>query len=450
MKIVLVGGGKVGFALCRSLVAENHDVVLIEQDEAVLNHIVSRFDIIGLLGNGADFAILEQAGVQECDIFIALTEHDEVNMISAVLAKKMGAKETIVRVRNPEYSNAYFKEKNILGFSLIVNPELLAARAISNIIDFPNALSVERFAGGRVSLMEFVVKDSSGLCQMPISDFRKKFGNVIVCAMERDHQLMIPSGDVTIQDKDRIFVTGNRVDMMLFHNYFKSRAVKSLLIVGAGKIAYYLLGILKDSRIDTKVIEINPERARFFSEKFPNLYIVQGDGTAKDILLEESAPHYDAVATLTGVDEENIITSMFLDRVGVHKNITKVNRTSLLEIIHAPDFSSIITPKSIAVDNTIMHFIRGRVNAQYSDLQAMHHLANGQIETLQFQIKEANKMTAKPLSQLKLKKEVLIAAIIRKGKTIFPTGEDILEVGDKLLVTTLLPNITKIYDLIER
>ena len=449
MKIVLVGGGKVGFALCRSLVAEKHDVVLIEQNEAVLNHIVSRFDIMGLLGNGADFTILEQAGVQECDIFIALTEYDEVNMISAVLAKKMGAKETIVRVRNPEYSNAYFKEKNILGFSLIVNPELLAARAISNIIDFPNALSVERFAGGRVSLMEFVIKDSSGLCQMPISDFRKKFGNIIVCAMERDHQLMIPSGDVTIQDKDRIFVTGNRVDMMLFHNYFKSRAVKSLLIVGAGKIAYYLVGILKDSRIDTKVIEINPERARFFSEKFPNLYIVQGDGTAKDILLEESAPSYDAVATLTGVDEENIITSMFLDRVGVQKNITKVNRTSLLEIIHAPDFSSIITPKIIAVD-TIMHFIRGRVNAQYSDLQAMHHLANGQIETLQFHIKEANKMTAKPLSHLKLKKGILIAAIIRKGKTIFPTGEDTLEVGDQLLVITLLPNITKIYDLIER
>ena len=448
MKIVLVGGGKVGFALCRSLVAEKHDVVLIEQNEAVLNHIVSRFDIMGLLGNGADFAILEQAGVQECDIFIALTEYDEVNMISAVLAKKMGAKETIVRVRNPEYSNAYFKEKNILGFSLIVNPELLAARAISNIIDFPNALSVERFAGGRVSLMEFVVKDASGLCQMPISEFRKKF-DVIVCALERNHELIIPSGEMTLQDKDRIFVTGNRVDMMRLHNHFKARTVKSFLIIGAGKIAYYLVGILKDSRIDTKVIEINPERARFFSEKFPNLYIVQGDGTAKDILLEESAPSYDAVATLTGVDEENIITSMFLDRVGVQKNITKVNRTSLLEIIHAPDFSSIITPKIIAVD-TIMHFIRGRVNAQYSDLQAMHHLANGQIETLQFHIKEANKMTAKPLSHLKLKKGILIAAIIRKGKTIFPTGEDTLEVGDQLLVITLLPNITKIYDLIER
>lgn len=237
MKIILVGGGKVGFALCRSLVAEKHDVLLIEQDEAVLNHIVSRFDIIGILGNGGDFAILEQASVQDCDIFIALTEHDEVNMIGAVLAKKMGAKETIVRVRNPEYSNSYFKEKNILGFSLIVNPELLAARAIANIIDFPNALSVERFAGGRVSLMEFVVKSTSGLCQMPISDFRKKFGNVIVCAIERNHQIIIPSGDMTGQDKDRIFVTGNRVDMILFHNYFNTQSFSK------SNLVHYLLTV---------------------------------------------------------------------------------------------------------------------------------------------------------------------------------------------------------------
>ena len=449
MKIILVGGGKVGSALCSSLVADDHDVVLIEQNETVLNYMTRRFDIIGLAGNGADFAMLEAANVQDCDIFIAMTQYDEVNMVAAVLAKKMGAKETIVRVRNPEYSNPYFKEKNILGFSLIVNPELLAARAIANIIDFPNALSVERFAGGLVSLMEFIVRKDSNICQMSMADFRKKFGNVIVCAIERDHKLMIPSGNMILEDKDRIFVTGDRVDMMLFHNYIKSRVVKSLLIVGAGKIAYYLLGILKDSRIDTKVIELNPSRAAFFSEKFPKLYIVQGDGTTKDTLLEESAQHYDAVATLTGVDEENIITSMFLDSIGVQKNITKVNRTSLLEIINTPDFSSIITPKTIAVD-TIMHFIHGRANAQYSDLQAIHHLANGQVETIQLLIKEENKMTGKPLSNLKFKKDILIAAIIRNGKTIFPTGEDTLEVGDKLVVITLLSNITKIYDLLER
>ena len=215
MKIIVVGGGKVGSALCRSLVAEKHDVILIEQNEAVLNRITKRYDIMGIVGNGANFKILEQADVEHCDIFIAMTEHDEVNMVSAVLAKRMGAKETIVRVRNPEYSNSYFKEKNILGFSLIVNPELLAARYIANIIEFPNALSVERFANGRVSLMEFKVKQNSDLCQMTMSQFRKKFGNVLICAINRNGQLLIPDGEITILQNDIIYVTGNRVEVII-------------------------------------------------------------------------------------------------------------------------------------------------------------------------------------------------------------------------------------------
>ena len=449
MKIIVVGGGKVGTALCRSLVAEKHDVILIEQDEAVLNQITKRYDIIGIAGNGANFKILEQADISHCDIFISMTEQDEVNMVSAVLAKRMGAKETIVRVRNPEYSNPYFKEKNILGFSLVVNPELLTARYIANIIDFPNALSVEHFANGRVALMEFKLKEDSNLCQMNISQFRKKFGNIIVCAIERKGHLEIPDGDFTLEAGDKIYVTGNRLDIVQFHNMVRPRVVKSLMIIGAGKIAYYLLNILKNSKIELKIIESNRERANFFSQEFPDLYVVHGDGTAKDILLEERANNFDAIATLTGVDEENIITSMFLNNLGVQKNITKINRTSLLEIIDNQDFASIVTPKGIAVD-TIMHFIRGRYNAQFSNLEALHHVANGQIETLQFQIKEENKMTGIPLSQLHLKKDVLIAAIIRQGKAIFPTGDDDLQVGDKIIVTTLLQNITQIYDLLAR
>ena len=325
MKIIVVGGGKVGTALCRSLVAENHDVVLIEQDEAVLNHITKRYDIIGIVGNGANFKVLEQANIEDCDIFISMTEHDEVNMVSAVLAKKMGAKETVVRVRNPEYSNPYFKEKNILGFSLVVNPEQLAARSIANIIDFPNALSVEHFANGRVALMEFKVKDNSNLCQTTISDFRQKFANVIICAIERNNELTIPDGDFTILPNDKLFVTGNRLEIMLFHNFIRPRVIKSLMIIGAGKIAYYLLNMLQHSKIDLKVLEVDRKRAEWFSQEFPDLYVVHGDGTAKDILLEESAQNYDAVATLTGVDEENIIASMFLNSIGVQKNITKIN-----------------------------------------------------------------------------------------------------------------------------
>ena len=449
MKIIVVGGGKVGTALCRSLVEEKHDVVLIEEKESVLKNITKRQDIMGIVGNGANFKILEQADVSNCDIFIALTAKDEVNMISAVLAKKMGAKETVVRVRNPEYSNAYFKDKDFLGFSLVVNPELLTARYIANSVDFPNALSVEHFVNGRVMLMEFMIADGSKLCQMTLSQFRKKFGNIVICAIERQGKLIIPDGDAVLKTGDKIFVTGNRVEMILFHNFVKTKIIKNLMIIGAGRIAYYLLNILKHTRINLKVIENNQERAELFSQEFPDVHVVQGDGTAKSVLLEENVEKFDAIATLTGVDEENIITSMFLETLGVQKNITKVNRTSLLEIIDTSQFSSIITPKSIAVD-TMMHFIRGRVNAQDSNLDTMHHIANGRIESLQFEIRESNKMAGKSLSLLKFRDNILIAAIIRKGKTIYPTGEDVLQVGDKIVVVTFLKNITRIYDLLAR
>lgn len=449
MKIIVVGGGKVGTALCRSLVEEKHDVILIEEKEAVLKNITKRHDIMGIVGNGANFKILEQADVANCDIFIALTDKDEVNMISAVLAKQMGAKETVVRVRNPEYSNSYFKDKNFLGFSLVVNPELLTARYIANSVDFPNALSVEHFVNGRVMLMEFMISDGSKLCHMSLSQFRKKFGNLVICAIERRGKLIIPDGDATLQTGDKIFVTGNRIDMILFHNSMKPKYIKNMMIIGAGRIAYYLLNILKNTKINLKIIENNPEQAEMFSQEFPNVHVVQGDGTAKSVLLEECVENFDAVATLTGVDEENIITSMFLETLGVPKNITKVNRTSLLEIIDPSQFSSIITPKSIAVDS-MMHFIRGRVNAQDSNLDAMHHVANGRIETLQFEIRENNKMAGKSLSSLKFKENILIAAIIRNGRTIYPTGEDVFEVGDKIVVVTFLKNITHIYDLLAR
>lgn len=297
--------------------------------------------------------------------------------------------------------------------------------------------------------MKFMIADGSKLCQMTLSQFRKKFGNIVICAIERQGKLIIPDGDAVLKTGDKIFVTGNRVEMILFHNFVKTKIIKNLIIIGARRIAYYLLNILKRTRINLKVIENNQERAELFSQQFPDVHVVQGDGTAKSVLLEENVEKFDAIATLTGVDEENIITSMFLETLGVQKNITKVNRTSLLEIIDTSQFSSIITPKSIAVD-TMMHFIRGRVNAQDSNLDTMHHIANGRIESLQFEIRESNKMAGKSLSSLKFRDNILIAAIIRKGKTIYPTGEDVLQVGDKIVVVTFLKNITRIYDLLAR
>ena len=449
MKVIVVGGGKVGTALCRSLVEEKHDVTLIEEKEEVLGRVSRRLDIMGIVGNGANYKILEQADVQHCDIFVAISDQDEVNMISAVLAKKMGAKETIVRVRNPEYSNAYFKDNNFLGFSMVVNPELLAARYIANSVDFPGALSVEHFVNGRIMLMEFKISENNRLCDLSLEQFRRKFGNILVCAIKRAGQVIIPDGDDILLKGDKIYVTGDRIEMILFHNFVKNKVIKNMMIIGAGRITYYLLNLLRNTKIKLRVIEITEKRSQYFSQEFPEIPIVLGDGTAKNILVEEGVENYDAVATLTGVDEENIISSMFLDTLGIEKNITKVNRTSLLEIIDTDDFSSIITPKSIAVDS-MMHFIRGRVNAQESStLDAVHHIANGKIETLQFEIREKNKIAGKQLADVQLKKGVLVAAIIRKGKPLFPTGQDTYEVGDKIVVVTLLTNIADIYDLLK-
>lgn len=449
MKVIVVGGGKVGTALCRSLVEEKHDVTLIEEKEEVLGRVSRRLDIMGIVGNGANYKILEQADVQHCDIFVAISDQDEVNMISAVLAKKMGAKETIVRVRNPEYSNAYFKDNNFLGFSMVVNPELLAARYIANSVDFPGALSVEHFVNGRIMLMEFKISENNRLCDLSLEQFRRKFGNILVCAIKRAGQVIIPDGDDILLKGDKIYVTGDRIEMILFHNFVKNKVIKNMMIIGAGRITYYLLNLLRNTKIKLKVIEITEKRSQYFSQEFPEIPIVLGDGTAKNILVEEGVENYDAVATLTGVDEENIISSMFLDTLGIEKNITKVNRTSLLEIIDTDDFSSIITPKSIAVDS-MRHFIRGRVNAQESStLDAVHHIANGKIETLQFEIREKNKIAGKQLADVQLKKGVLVAAIIRKGKPLFPTGQDTYEVGDKIVVVTLLTNIADIYDLLK-
>ena len=298
-------------------------------------------------------------------------------------------------------------------------------------------------------LMEFKISENSRLCDLSLEQFRRKFGNILVCAIKRAGQVIIPDGDDILLKGDKIYVTGDRIEMILFHNFVKNKVIKNMMIIGAGRITYYLLNLLRNTKIKLKVIEITEKRSQYFSQEFPEIPIVLGDGTAKNILVEEGVENYDAVATLTGVDEENIISSMFLDTLGIEKNITKVNRTSLLEIIDTDDFSSIITPKSIAVDS-MMHFIRGRVNAQESStLDAVHHIANGKIETLQFEIREKNKIAGKQLADVQLKKGVLVAAIIRKGKPLFPTGQDTYEVGDKIVVVTLLTNIADIYDLLK-
>ena len=432
MKIVIVGGGKVGEVLCRELTSETNDIVLIDKNPMIIERMMNKFDIMGIVGNGASYDIQQEAGVASADIFLAVSEMDEINIIAAILAKKIGAEYTVARVRNPEYSQQLNFVRESLGISLLINPELSAARDIFKIFKYPSALSVESFASNRVSLIELEIQDHSPLIGLSLKDFRNRFGTILVCAIQRDSEVFIPSGDSFIQKGDRIHITGAYEDISTFlkiTNYI-TKQVRSSLIVGGGKIAYYLLNMLKTSKIHPKVIEVNEERAKFLSEAFPNATIIHADGTDHDVLEEEMLTNYDAFVSLTGIDEENLI------------------RMGILKVLKNVDPQTIITPKQI-VANEIIQFVRARTNTKGSNVEALYRVADNQVEALQFRVKKNSRVCGIPLSKLRTKSNLLIAFIVRGEKLIYPDGNDQLEPHDRVIVVTTQKNFDDIIDILE-
>lgn len=449
MKIVIVGGGKVGEVICRELSSETNDIVLIEKNPAIVERMMNKFDIMGIVGNGASYDIQQEAGVANADIFIAVTEMDEVNIIAAILAKKIGAEYTVARVRNPEYSQQLNFVRESLGISLLINPELSAARDIARIFKYPSALSVENFAGKRVSLIELEIGEDSPLSGVSLKDFRSRFGTVLVCIIQRDAEVFIPSGDSFLQKGDRIHITGAYSDIATFLKLTNqpTKNVKSSLIVGGGKIAYYLLELLRQSKIEAKVIEVNEERAAFLSAAYPHATIVHADGTDHDVLEEEMLTQYDAFVSLTGIDEENLILSVYAKHRGVRKVITKMSRTGILKVLKNVDPQTIVTPKEI-VANEIIQFVRARANTQGSNVEALYRIADNQVEALQFRIERNSKICGIPLAQLKTKPNLLIAFIVRGDTLIYPDGNDQLEPHDRVIIVTTEKDFDDIDDIL--
>ncbi|MCQ9209267.1 Trk system potassium transporter TrkA [Granulicatella seriolae] len=437
MKIVIVGGGKVGEVLCAELSSELNDIILIEKNSIILERLINKFDITGIEGNGASYDIQIEAGVQTADIFIAASEMDEVNIIAAILAKKIGAEYTIARVRNPEYSSQLNFVRETLGISLMINPELSAARDIARILKYPSALSVESFAGNKVNLIEIEVTENSPLNSLSLKDFRSRFGTVLVCIIHRDEEIIIPSGSTFLKVGDRIHVTGTYQDLAAFFKIVcrGDKQVKSTLIVGGGRIAYYLLHALSQSRVETKVIDISEERCEFLSHEFPNATIIQADGTDHDILEEQMINEYDSFVSLTGVDEENLMASIFAKHKGVPKVITKMSRIGILKVLKNINLRSFITPKQI-VASEIIQFVRARANTQGSNVEALYRIADNQVEALQFRVKRGSRVCDIPLTQLQTKPDLLVAHIIRGQNVIYPTGNDRLQPHDRVIVVT--------------
>ncbi len=435
MKIVIMGAGKVGKVLCRDLAEENHEITLIEKDAKTFQTVLNQYDITGVLGNGASYDTQMEAGVNTADIFIALTDNDELNMIASVLAKKLGAVKTGARVRNQDYSDLSDLMRTSLDINLFINPELEAARKCMQLIEFPLADSFESFANNKPPIVELKVSAGSNLGGKSLIDFRSSYKNLIVCCVMKNGEIIIPKGNFIIEANDHLFVTGPMSELVKLYkdNGQQESKIRSLFIIGGGLLAQYVIKLFEKSNVTIKVLELNHDKAKLLSRQFPKIEVIEADGTDINNLREQGAANYDAVLALTGIDEENIIISMIAKSLGVKKTLTKINRTEVIDIVEPIGLQSVITPKRI-VSDTILQYVRAFFNSQGSNVEALYTIAHDQVEALQFRVKEGSKATLKPLRELKIKKDVLIAYIYRKNQTIFPTGNDRLMPHDRVIV----------------
>ncbi len=452
MKIVIIGGGKVGSKLSEELSNESHDVTVIEQDIDVINRINSNQDVACINGNAINREILKEAGVEEADLLIGCTSSDEINMFSCLFAKNLGAKNTIARVRNPEYYSQLNYIKEDLGLSMIINPEFVAANVISRILRFPSAIKVETFAKGKVEIMEFKIYENSNLPGMQMRDVVRTFGiKILVCAVQRRDEVFIPDGTFTFEQGDKLSIAASHEDLEKFLKKVGGlkRKVKTVMIIGGGKIAYYLCKSLENINIKTKIIERDRKTCHFLAQNLPKVDIIHGDGTDNQILEEEGIHEVDAFVSLTGIDEENIIMSMYADSKGVSKVITKISQSTFKDMIDTFNLDTVISPKELTATR-ILQYVKAMNNSYGSQLNSLYRIVNDKVEVLEFSVSATGRVVNQPLRDLKFKKGMLIACIVRNGKIIIPGGDDKIMVGDNIIIVTSSLKITDIEDILER
>lgn len=452
MNIVIVGDGKVGATLVEHLSSEGHNVVVIDRDQKNVEQIVNSFDVMGICGNGANCEVQLEAGVDSADLFIAATSSDELNILSCLMAKKAGASHTIARVRNPDYLNQLPFFKDALGLSMIVNPELDAANEIAKVLRFPNAINIETFYRGLVDLVELKIDEGNPLCNMQLTDIFNKFDvKILVCAVQRKNEVIIPRGDFILQAGDKIHVTAPRGVLVNFFKQLKiyKHRTKNIMIIGGGKMGYYLARQLCETGgYNVKIIESDIERCEKLCEFLPKADIIHGDGTDRRILIEQGLEGQDAFVALTTIDEENIISSMYASSLGVSKTVAKVNRVSY-EVLESIGMDSAISSKAIAA-NRILAYARAIENSgEESSVQTLYKLVGGQVEALEFKIETDFSQIDIPLRDLKLKRDTLIACIIRNHKVIYPGGNDCIELNDRVVIVTKSNHISSINEIFE-
>ena len=450
MRVIIVGCGKVGSALAKKLRDESHDITLIDTNPEKLQQLAEALDVMGIVGNGSSINTLNEAGIESADVFIAVTSSDELNLLCCMFAKKVGHCRAVARVRNPDYSRELDFIKQQLGISTIINPELASAREISRLLRFPVASKIDTFAEGKVRLIKFELTDAQGLDRVPLKDIPDKIGcDVLICAVERGHDVVIPDGDFMLQSGDLVTVLSTAEKAAAFFSkiHMPTKPVRSALIVGGGTIGYYLAKELIRNNIRVRIVEQNEAKCNKLAEDLPEATILHGDGTDRTLLMAEGLPVSEAVIALTNIDEENILISLFAKSHSDAKLITKINRLEFDDILEKLDIGSVIYPKYITCD-FILQYIRALQNESGSNVKTLYRILDDRVEALEFTVQGESAITAAPLSELKLKAHQLICCITRGDKIIIPRGSDRIQPGDSVIVVTLEKGLHDIKDIL--
>ena len=437
MNIIIAGCGKVGTSVVSSLVTEGHDVTVIDNNRKILAEVTDIYDVIGVFGNSVDSGILMEAGADKADLFVATTQSDELNMLTCFLAKKLGSKHTIARIRNIEYNQSSLEfVRQQLDLSSSINPEYLAAHEISNIIKFPAAAKIESFSRRAFEIVEITLRQNSMLHGLSLKEMRAKFKTkCLICSVQRNDEVTIPDGNFVLNSGDKIGIAATPANIQEFLTeigYIQKR-IKSVMILGGSKTAIYLAKMLEASGVSVKIIEQNLEVCHQLSEELPKSVIIHGDGAHQELLDEEGIASTDAFISLTGMDEENILISYYAASRGVPKVITKVSKDELFVMAEKLGLDSIITPKKIVAD-LIVRYARAIENTKGSNVETLYKLMDDKCEALEFKVQSGAKVTGIPLKYMKLKPMILIAGIIRGNQPITPTGDDIISLGDRVII----------------
>lgn len=450
MQIIIVGCGNVGVTLTEHLSVEGHDITVIDSSAQKVQSVSSRYDVKGIVGNGASYLTLIEAGIEKADLMIAVTGMDEQNLLCCLFARKAGGCHTIARVRNPEYIKEIDFIKEELGLSMIINPEYAAATEIARLLRFPTAIEIDTFAKGKIELLKFKLPVECRICGLQLKNITSAVHcDVLVCAVERGSEVVIPDGSFVLEGGDVVSIVTSPANAARFFNRIgiETNQVKDAVLVGGGSVSYYLAKQLCDMGIAVVILEKSQSRCEVLSELLPKARIINGDEIDRDLLLEIGVKDTEAFAALTGMDEENIMLSLFAKRHSKAKVVTKVNRLSFDEIVDNMDLGSVIYPKFITSEY-IIQYVRAMQNSIGSNVETMYKLIGDRVEALEFSIREDSPVVGIPLQSLNLKRNILICSINHHGKIITPKGQDMMRVGDTVVVVTTDVGLKDVKDIL--